>query len=181
MNETSIETKNAVLAGVEAAKQPKSSAILFQLLNKGAAAKLDVYDCSKISNAYICIRQNHSSMIWSVQDGEYVSCPTSLMIWIKNSKNMGIAVKSTGTSESQFILNNGKDFFFPEDSSIHGFVENQEYGVAFFFSHDKQVFTREENNEEGFSSLCTLLTLFMQDKDGSTVEEDENDYMEYSF
>ncbi len=32
-----------------------------------------------------------------------------------------------------------------------------------------------------FSSLCTLLTLFMQDKDGSTVEEDENDYMEYSF
>ena len=52
---------------------------------------------------------------------------------------------------------------------------------AFFFSHDKQVFTREENNEEGFSSLCTLLTLFMQDKDGSTVEEDENDYMEYSF
>ena len=172
MNETSIETKNAVLAGVEAAKQPKSSAILFQLLNKGAAAKLDVYDCSKISNAYICIRQNHSSMIWSVQDGEYVSCPTSLMIWIK---------KSTGTSESQFILNNGKDFFFPEDFSIHGFVENQEYGIAFFFSHDKQVFTREENNEEGFSSLCTLLTLFMQDKDGSTVEEDENDYMEYSF
>ena len=126
MNETSIETKNAVLAGVEAAKQPKSSAILFQLLNKGAAAKLDVYDCSKISNAYICIRQNHSSMIWSVQDGEYVSCPTSLMIWIKNSKKMGIAVKSTGTSESQFILNNGKDFFFPEDFSIHGFVENQE-------------------------------------------------------
>ena len=120
MNETSIETKNAVLAGVEAAKQPKSSAILFQLLNKGAAAKLDVYDCSKISNAYICIRQNHSSMIWSVQDGEYVSCPTSLMIWIKNSKKMGIAVKSTETSESQFILNNGKDFFFPEDFSIHG-------------------------------------------------------------
>ena len=77
MNETSIETKNAVLAGVEAAKQPKSSAILFQLLNKGAAAKLDVYDCSKISNAYICIRQNNSSMIWSVQDGEYESFPTS--------------------------------------------------------------------------------------------------------
>ena len=181
MNETSIETKNAVLAGVEAAKQPKSSAILFQLLNRGASAKLDVYDCSKISNAYICIRQNHSSMIWSVQDGEYVSCPTSLTIWIKNSKKMGIAVKSTETSESQFIVNNGKDFFFPEDFSIHGFVENREYGIAFFFSHDKQVFTREENNEEGFSSLCTLLTLFMQDKNGSTVEEDENDYMEYSF
>lgn len=157
MNETSIETKNAVLAGVEAAKQPKSSAILFQLLNRGASAKLDVYDCSKISNAYICIRQNHSSMIWSVQDGEYVSCPTSLTIWIKNSKKMGIAVKSTETSESQFIVNNGKDFFFPEDFSIHGFVENQEYGIAFFFSHDKQVFTREENNEEGFSSLCTFI------------------------
>ena len=120
-------------------------------------------------------------MIWSVQDGEYTSFPTSLMIWIKNSKKMGIAIKSTETSESQFILNNGKDFFFPEDFSIHGFVENQEYGIAFFFSHDKQIFTREENNEDGFSSLCTLLTLFMQDKDASTVEEDENDYMEYSF
>ena len=103
------------------------------------------------------------------------------MIWIKNSKKMGIAIKSTETSESQFILNNGKDFFFPEDFSIHGFVENQEYGIAFSSLMINRSLHGRKNNEDGFSSLCTLLTLFMQDKDASTVEEDENDYMEYSF
>ena len=185
MNETSNETRNAFIEGANKAMQPKNSDVFIRIDSRKATAKLDVYNHSEIGNAYICIKQNHSSMIWSVQNGRGISAPATLWIWIKSPQKLGIGIGNSKTSETQFILNNGKDFFFLQDFSIHGFIENQEYGLAFFFSSDKQVITQDENTNNGFSPICALLTLFMQDKDNSSMKENknghENDYMDPSF
>ena len=89
--------------------------------------------------------------------------------------------------KKDFFETNRKQPFhllYPARTS-YGFIENQEYGLAFFFSSDKQVITQDENTNNGFSPICALLTLFMQDKDNSSMKENknghENDYMDPSF
>ena len=67
--------------GFDALSKTNSKYLGFMLNSKGAFAKLDNDDKSRVQNAYICIQNGKTPTIWEIENGAPKSIPASLYLW----------------------------------------------------------------------------------------------------
>ena len=162
---------------------PKKQADYISINEKGTAVKLGDNELERIINAAIVVEYEGVRYEWQIEDGKPVTIPTGMRICLKNMQKAALELGGN-TEDRQYV-------FFPskeqeETFSIFGFVENEEFTVAFSYNPNKEEikYICEDKMINGASGLYAIVCdAWMEGtKDGrkETVNtQGENDNQEY--